>query len=81
MAGNGKCLSVDLPCSAEGRVSFKMLPGQQSVCEGIQGTHSQMGLQQAAVGIEGVGEDPGRGGSVLGRWRVPGGSHRGARGW
>lgn len=34
----GKGLSFDLPCSADGRVSFELLPRQRSVCSGILGT-------------------------------------------
>lgn len=34
----GKGLSTALPCSADGRVSFELLPRQRSVCEGLQGT-------------------------------------------
>lgn len=32
-------LSVDLPCSADGQVSFEMLPRRRSVCQELKGTH------------------------------------------
>lgn len=81
----GKGLSVDLPCSPDGRVSFELLPRKQSVCQGIQGTRLPEGSVAGGWRFEQVGEQGKRGevtgkdGSVLGgveRYRGRLGSHR-----
>lgn len=36
---------MDLPFSADGRVSFEMLPRQKSVCERIKGTYLPHGSE------------------------------------
>lgn len=63
---------MELSCSADGLVSFQMLPRQQSVCERIQGTHVPNGsavggcgdLGHGRAGKGGRGHEEGKGRAV-----------------
>ena len=72
---------MDLPCPTDGRVSFELLPRQQSVCNGIQGTQLPDGSaaggggKGGCVGLGGVGGgvEAWKGGKFLGHgYRVTG---------
>lgn len=76
----GKGLSIDLLCSSDGLVSFKLLPRNRSVCSAILGIplpHGSAGVGNR-VGLGGLGGNwgcgrAGKGGRGHGkRWAVSG---------